>query len=428
VAVKAAVVVAAPTPGGGAKLHAYLIPAHAGDRAADLGAIVAQCNGQLAQHQRLGSASWWPEADFPRTSTLKVRRHLLPLPESVEAVKVETVLAADDPAGQAVAEVARVPAVQSEQTLGELGLDSMGLVALALALEEKTGKVVADSDLRLEMTVAQVRTYLVSAPELEGEGAAEHHGGPETVSAEQPRWPYTWGRGLRFLSFPIDLLYRLSVTKTILLGGEHLAALPPPGQVIFAGTHHSFVDMPLVRHALWLSPARPLVRRLVIATAAGGFSAFQVHHWYGILAFGLYPLHQHGERDVSLRGLVRLAQAGNAVLIFPQGVHALPEQERAGDPAVRFHPGVALLAEALDAVVVPFGLAGTEQMIPPTLEGFQGRVVCGVPAQIVRGSLAIAFSAPLRLEPAESPEAFAARLQAVCYGLTRQAEQAIAAQ
>src|SRR5207245_11540143 len=34
------------------------------------------------------------------------------------------------------------------QTLAELGLDSLGLVDLALGLEEKTGKTVADGDLR----------------------------------------------------------------------------------------------------------------------------------------------------------------------------------------------------------------------------------------------------------------------------------------
>ncbi len=97
-----------------------------------------------------------------------------------------------------------------------------------------------------------------------------------------------------------------------------------------------------------------------------------VHPDHTLGELGLYPLHQHGDRDASLRGLVGLAGAGNAILIFPQGVHATPAQERAGDSAVRFRPGVALLAEALDAAVVPFGLAGTEQLIPPTSVGSAG--------------------------------------------------------
>jgi long-chain acyl-CoA synthetase len=389
---------------------------------------VAACNSKLAQHQRIGTVSWWPEGDFPRTPTLKVRRHLLPLPEALEPGRTETVPAANDVVAQVVAQAARVGAAQPEQSLGELGLDSLGLAALAEALTARTGKIVADSDLRLDMTVAELATFLVSAPESDAEVRAAQRDGPEPVSAERAPWPYTWGRRLRPLSLPMDVIYGLSVTKTIVLGAEHLADLPPPPRVIFAGTHHSFLDMPLVRHALWYSPARPLVRRLVIAAAADGFARYPLHHWWGILAFGLYPLHQDRERELSLRGIVRLAQAGNAVLIFPQGVHAEPDQERAGDPAVRFRPGVALLAEALDAAVVPFGLAGTEEMIPATLEGFQGQVIGGVPAQIRRGPLAIGWSAPVRLQPNESPDAFAARLEAVCYPLTRLAERAIAAE
>src|SRR5207253_5766674 len=119
--VKEAAVIAVPTAAGGAALHAYLLPQRpvAARRDQDLAALVAQVNGRLAQHQRLASASWWPEADFPRTSTLKVRRHLLP-PPTQEAVRVESVQAADDPVGRAVAAAARMPSVAPGQTLGGL--------------------------------------------------------------------------------------------------------------------------------------------------------------------------------------------------------------------------------------------------------------------------------------------------------------------
>ncbi|MGN6673931.1 MAG: hypothetical protein ACTHMA_11555, partial [Thermomicrobiales bacterium] len=72
----------------------------------------------------------------------------------------------------------------------------------------------------------------------------------------QPVWPYTWGRAFRFLSLPLDLLYRAAVTRTIVLGGEQLADLPE--RVIFAGTHHSFADVPLLRRGLARTPARRL--------------------------------------------------------------------------------------------------------------------------------------------------------------------------
>ena len=418
--IKDAVVIAVPRPGGGASLHAYLIPASLRDRDADLGALVARCNGRLAQHQRLASASWWDEPDFPRTTTLKVRRHLLPPPENApQTVKVESVLAADDPVGQAIAGAAKVSAVHKGQTLSELGLDSLGLVELALALEEKTAKAIADGDLRLDMTVEQVRALVARAPELDTEGDGLVGG----VAAEVPRWPYTWGRVFRGLSLPFDLLYRLAVTRTIVLGGEHLAHLPP--RVVLAGTHHSFADVPLVRNGLVQTPARRLVGGLVIAAGAGGEGWRSPWAKYGVLAFGLYPLERTREREASLRRLVQLAQAGNTILIFPQGTHARPEQERVDDPSVRFRPGITHLAAAIEAAVVPFGLAGTEAVMPAFLEDFHGPVIAGIPVALTRAPLAIAFGAPLTLESGEEPHAFAARLQAVCYDLTRQAERAL---
>ena len=77
-------------------------------------------NAHLAPPQRVASASWWGEPDFPRTSTLKVRRHLLPQPQPAQAVKVDPLLVGD-PVGQALAAAARAGAVQPSQTLGDLG-------------------------------------------------------------------------------------------------------------------------------------------------------------------------------------------------------------------------------------------------------------------------------------------------------------------
>jgi 1-acyl-sn-glycerol-3-phosphate acyltransferase len=261
--------------------------------------------------------------------------------------------------------------------------------------------------------LGKVRRHLLPAP-----------AGAAAVRVEQPLRLYTWGRVRRILGLPIDLLYLVSVSRTVVLGREHLRDLP--WWVILAGAHHSFAGVPLVRHGLLRTPARRLAWRLVVAAGARGFGSARWWASYGILAFGLYPLRMYGEREASLRGLARLAERGNAVLIFPQGVHARPAQESAGAPAVAFRAGVAHLAAALDAAVAPFGLAGAERMVPAFLEEFHGPIIAGIPVSVRRGPLAIAFGPPLRLEPGEAPPDFAARLQTVCYALTRQAEAASA--
>jgi long-chain acyl-CoA synthetase len=414
--VKDAAVIAAQTVSSGAALHAYLLPIAGAARSSDLAALVAHCNGRLAQHQRLASASWWPEGDFPRTSMLKLRRHLLPQPERSGVVEVEAALAVDDPVGQAIAGVARVATVEATQSLGDLGLDSLGLVELAVALEEKTQRSVPDAALRLDMTVEQVRSIVA--------GTSHPQPGSDGMEAgDAPDWVYTWGRCLRVISLPFDLLYRLVVTRTFVLGGEHLRGLPPT--IVLAGTHHSFADMPLVRRGLELTPAHRFGRRLLIAAAAGGTAWHSLWSRYAVVAFGLYPLKRERDTEHNLRRLVRLAQFGNPILIFPQGTHARPSQERAYDPCVRFRPGVAHIAAALRCPVVPFGVAGTERLMPPFLEEFHCPVIAGVPVAFKRGPLAIAFGPPLVPGVDEEPSAFAARLESTCYALTRAAEQAL---
>jgi long-chain acyl-CoA synthetase len=418
-AVKDAVIVAVPTLSGGATLHAYLIPTGA---MVDITGIVSASNARLAQHQRLATGSWWPDADFPRTSTLKVRRNLLPQPEAT-AVRVERYLAADDPIGQAITGISRAVLVVPQQTLGELGLDSLGLVELAVSLEEKTGKAIAEGDLHADMTVEQLREKLATAPDL-GSGP---EAGEADALGEHPLWPYKWGRVFRALAFPITMLYRRGVTRTMVLGGEHLQGLTTP--VIFAGTHHSFPDMSLVRQGVAASPAGNLAGRLVPAAGSMGLTAGRIRigglglaPWYMILAFGLYPLSQSRYQEASLRRLVQIARAGNAILIFPQGTHARPEDERSGDPAARFRTGAAHLAGALAAPVVPFGIAGTERILPATLDDYAGIVVGGVPFSYQKGPLVIAFGESVRRGPAESAEDFTVRLQSVCFALTRRAE------
>jgi long-chain acyl-CoA synthetase len=422
--VKDAAVLMVPTAGGGATLHAYLIatPGHEG---AEINHIIAESNGRLAQHQRVATASWWHQPDFPRTSTLKLRRNLLPQPSATTAVKVESFQAADDPVGLAVAGVAKLDAVRDEQTLAELGLDSLGLVDLALALEEKTGRQVGDGDLKLDMSVAGVRAFVASAPALadgDGHGPARNAQG---VMVEQPLWPYTTGRHFRFVGAPFDGLYRASVTHTVVEGGEHLVDLPQ--RLIFAGTHRSFADFPLVRYGLKKTPARRLADRLVVAAWAGGFDLAGALGNYAKVAFGVYPLHQDANRDASLRGLVRLAEAGNPILIFPQGYHATVEQELAEDPVSRFKPGIAHLAQTLDAAVIPFGLAGTERLVPPDADTYHGLKIAGIPVKITRGPAAIVFGPLVRPEATETPAAFAARLQSVVFPLARRAEAALEA-
>ena len=53
---------------------------------------------------------------------------------------------------------------------------------------------------------------------------------------------------------------------------------------------------------------------------------------------------------------------------------------------------------------MPFGLAGTEIMMPADPAKLKGLKIAGVPVQLRKGPLAIAFGPPLRIATDESPQ------------------------
>jgi long-chain acyl-CoA synthetase len=71
-ALKDAVVIGLEENGQGPEVHAVLLMED-GDRA-KAKAMIQQANKQLAPHQQIKSFTIWPEQDFPRTHTLKVKR------------------------------------------------------------------------------------------------------------------------------------------------------------------------------------------------------------------------------------------------------------------------------------------------------------------------------------------------------------------
>src|SRR5439155_23814346 len=68
-----AVVIGLPSEQG-AQVHAVLIR-DKDAKGADPEAIVRQANAHLAPHQYVKGVTLWPEDDFPRTHTLKVKKH-----------------------------------------------------------------------------------------------------------------------------------------------------------------------------------------------------------------------------------------------------------------------------------------------------------------------------------------------------------------
>ena len=353
------------------EVHAALIL----NDAVDAEPIVSWANQQLAEQQRIRGFTIWPEEDFPRTHTLKVKKQvlidLLTGASPVAATAGAAALTSSGSAGSRglvdiIAEVAMVDAakVTTQMTLGgDLNLDSLGRVELLSAIEADLGAYLDESQISPDTTVEQLEAIL-------------QEGANNPPITKFPDWGMDWWcqmtRGFlqRLLIFPaVRLPYGLKV-----IGREKLHGIRAP--VLFASNHHLGLDNPLIIKAI----PQAWRRRLAIAAAAKLWRN-PVHSMLNPLLGNGFPLAQDGPIRPSLENMGKILDSGWSVLIYPEGKLTV------GGPTLPFMNGTGLVAVEGRLPVVPMKLH-IERL--------------GTPAKfpiLRRGSIEIRFGEPLVFPP-----------------------------
>ena len=224
--------------------------------------VVSAANEQLAEQQRVRGFTVWPEEDFPRTHTMKVKKRqvldrlLGNVPEVAATAPASGSSGASETRGvrHIVAEASKRPVehISAGMMLGEdLDLDSLGRIELLSAIESDLGVYLDESQIGAETTVEEL-------------SAMVEEGSKNPVMTKFPNWGMWWvtrmARGLlqRAVLFPfIAMPYRLKVTDLQNLDGLD-------GPVLFACNHHLGMDNILVIKAIPIEWRR----RLSIAAAS----------------------------------------------------------------------------------------------------------------------------------------------------------------
>lgn len=355
----------------------------------DAAAAIERANAQLAEHQRIRRWVVWPEPDFPRTSTHKVRR-------SEVGERLAAMLLDSDGAGarQGALE-AIVRGVAGEGRAASLAeLDSLQRVELLAELEERYQ---VDID---EQRFAEVRTF----EELSSVVAAR----AATTGVRDfvyPRWPQrapvVWLRWLVFHLLTVPAI-RLLV-KPRYVGRETLRDVSQPALIV--ANHIASADAGFVLHAL------PAARRGRLAIAMEGERlegyrtpaatlpttrrAFERLKWLLVTAlFNVFPLPQRGGHRRSFDFAGDLVDRGFSVLVFPEGRMTITGEMGP------FRAGIGVLALELGVPVVPVHLGGLARL---KLEG----------RRFARpGEILVTIGEPVRYERDRDPEEIAADLEA----------------
>lgn len=334
-AIEDAVVVGMPSERGGEDVHAVIIP----NEGEDGGTAIADANPQLAAHQQIRGFTVWPDEEFPRTHTLKVKKNVVLERLMADAQGESQEAAAPAEAGgdemtpleQLIVRICEVaPAeVKPESILGaDIGLDSLGRVELLSAIEQDLGVYIDETQVNPETTVGDLETLLAQGSASEDE--------------RFPGWSRAaWCRVARSVLHyvivrpGVGLLYQIDVG-----GKENLAGLSGP--LLFAANHNLKVDAGMILMSL---PAS-MRWRLGIAAAADNYFSSVWWRIFSPLLGNTFPFARYGPVRRSLENLGDLLDNEWSVLIFPEG-------DRTDGEIKPFKPGTGFVAMEARTPVVP---------------------------------------------------------------------------
>ncbi|MGQ9616533.1 MAG: AMP-binding protein [Spirochaetota bacterium] len=381
----------------GETVHAVLLL----ELGADPERIVREVNLKLQRHQRIKGYTVWGGADFPRTSTMKIKKPEVinrVLQQVSERLPSEGIFAELVPGG-----------VDPDARLGiDLGLDSLDLVEVVSRIEQKYGVSLDETLISPETTIKEIESLAFNPP--------------KPYSLPMPRWARSMP--VRILRFLIHNVFIIPIFRLIcnlkVYGLENLKDVGGPR--IICANHTSDLDPVAILLAL------PLKWRKLIVPAMGlnRFYAYFAHlgklaeneriqkekrdlgqsrrsfqlrrlihgflyHFITFL-FQVYPFPQGAAYRPSLEYSGELLDSGCWILIFPEGRNS--ESGEVG----HFKPGISIMAERTEVPVFPVAIKGMHKVLPPGKRFPK------------RGKVAISFGKHVFFSK-EDYETFAARLE-----------------
>lgn len=332
-------------PSGFTLIHAALLLKNQHDHLT-ASTIIEHANSRLSSLQHIASWSIWPEADFPRSATKKIKKETVKkfIQEKHTASSIPTATY-DTPLTRLLANLGEKPLHDFTPTtpLSQLPLDSLMRIELLLRIEETFGLLLDESKIIPSLTVGELATMI-----------EKHETGKPQPRLKQ--WPrarlITIIRTI--LQYPLFWLSRI-FARTQIEGLEHLKNLSGP--VIFMPNHISYFDF------FALIKALPLHMRTHTAFAAGRDVLYE-EFWYlsflGDLLFNTFPFPRKEDEHIKfgLDAIGSLLDQQFNVVLFPEG-------KISKDGSLQpLKQGAGLVAVEMGVPIVPVKITGSEKIFP----------------------------------------------------------------
>ncbi|HVJ06354.1 MAG TPA: AMP-binding protein [Candidatus Saccharimonadales bacterium] len=336
-------------------------------------------NSSLAEYQRVRQWKLWPQLDFPRTATGKIRRQAVTQWIATQKEMTSSSAVEVDALSTLIATVIRTHPKQLDDSARfdrDVHLDSLARVQLQTELEERLGVSIADEEFERIETVGQLRAHLGFhgtenlEPSVRGplttkspETQSLLHRPPRESEFIYPRW--TWRPEVRvvralFQEAIMRPLVRFFAAPSVSGRGPVVSSQEP---VLLIANHVTAFDAALALYAL------PATMRRNVAIAMSGEMLEDWRHarnqdnwllnilaplayWLVTALFNVFPLPKSAGFRRSFAHIGDAMDSGYHVLVFPEG-------RRSADGILQpFQAGIGLLAQESGARVVPIALKG----------------------------------------------------------------------
>jgi long-chain acyl-CoA synthetase len=332
--------------------------------------VVRRANERLAPFQQIRRWIEWPDADFPRTTTHKIRKNLV-----TEAISKSSSQKSEESSSgfnKILARLGIAAGARSDARFSnELALDSLSRVELMSAIEDQY-------QIDLDERAFTETTTIADLEQLIRNRGVDANESPRFSFPRWPlRFPVSWTRPV-FYELVIYPITRILCWANV-RGTDNLSEIDGP--VLFASNHVTYIDPALVMAAM----PRRFRRKLAIAMDGERLRAY-LHppkgtgtikrvrwfftYWLVVTFFNAFPLpRQSGFRE-SFSFAGEAMDSGYNILIFPEG-------ELTRDGSIQpFKSGLGILANGLEVPIVPVAITGLYKLRAAGQRGFAppGRV------------------------------------------------------
>ena len=345
---KDACVIGLPTKQG-EQVHAELLL----KEKCDLRQLIEAANKQLNQAQQIVSYNAWHGHDFPRTTTLKIKKHAVM--EAVLQRKKGRPASTRQPKSRLSNLISRIEgineaAIKPEAKLGiDLKLTSVNRVELVSMIEQEFSIDIDEDEITGENTISDIESMI-----------QKREATKRKIFRAWPLWLPVRIAGMAHNMAVMDNFIRIFCRRKV-SGLENLKGLNEPA--IFIANHVGYFDTPNILMSLPLKirgkiavaawqeyfdvPKEKLLKRML----------FKIYFYYASIFINIFPFPKQKGFKRSIEHAGELLDKGWNILFFPEGEHSKTGKLQP------FRTGIGWLIREMKCPIVPIKHHGLEQIM-----------------------------------------------------------------